>query len=197
MNLIVDPGDFPQFQEPMNTCVNDVLQSHPLLRGDVSLPDAGELVVRIVATQRTGINHVQYKLAGNIVLSLDEDDAFDRRTDNSGPDHSRLARGLSRILCHELAHFIDARLDRSFSYDEVLRPSDPRVLSVHYNVWDAFIDGRLGTEAPYSLSQREEEAAEVNGVPPELIRAAWAGKYRTYPAVVAAAAEFVEQHREA
>jgi hypothetical protein len=98
-------------------------------------------------------------------------------------DRLGLSPQLPNIIAHELMHVRD-RLDIGFQYSEALRPPHgSKLWSVHFHLWDAYIDGRLGTAAAYTLVERQEEAAETP-IGPQDVAAAWHEEFQTYPDLV-------------
>src|SRR2546422_664417 len=147
--------------------VRSVLEGHPLFAGGVCKP--GALVVRITVgmDKRTAIDHTSFPAAGYIRLDLDEIYyPLDRKVGEPlFTGDTEFHPRFGQLLAHEFSHFIDARLTPAFGYGNDKRPSDSGVLSVHLNLWDSYIDVRLGDLAPHSLSERQHEAEQVNGVP--------------------------------
>lgn len=90
-----------------------------------------------------------------------------------------------KLIAHEMAHFVDARLDQSFGYNDAARPSDPALRSIVYHLWDSYIDGRLGPLAPYNLQCRQHWAA--SRVPSLLVERAWNAAFTTYRDLLQAA----------
>ena len=89
-----------------------------------------------------------------------------------------------KLVAHELGHFIDARLDQSFAYNDCARPSDPTLGSIVLHLWDSYIDGSPSQLAPYDLQYRQRLACRL---PQSLIEKAWNGAFTTYADLLQAA----------
>jgi hypothetical protein len=89
---------------------------------------------------------------------------------------------LHKLVSHEFAHFIDVRLNQSFQYDDMLKPPSGSLLRYALNeLWNSYIDGRLGSLAPWDRRQC------ASGVDCLLIESAWNGAFKTYPCLLKAA----------
>ena len=137
----------------------------------------------------TSIKHDDYHQRAEVVLNLDEFQLYEPHLDESSIcfDSDPLNRKLPNLLTHEFGHFIDACLSQTFRYCTALRPSDRRHLVRLYHLWDSYIDGRLGSLAPYKLEERIEEATSVGKLDRNLVEKAWQGEFKTYPELVNAA----------
>jgi len=127
--------------------------------------------VSVSAHSCTGIQHGAYPSTGHISLELNEISLFAQDGSFEVSEDQVL-----KILYHEFGHFIDARLDPNFRYDHDRRPPQGPMRVAYYHLWDAYIDGRLGEFAPYTLQERQNEAAKCQAALPEAaIASIWSG----------------------
>ena len=115
------------------------------------------------------MNYESFSTEGEVNVVLGEYDIFDYRPDGRGLDFYRIGPRFRRVICHELGHFFDACCDPAFGYDRSDRPKLEPVLSVYHNLWEPYIDSRLGPDTPYSLLERQDQAFKKNGVAPEAV----------------------------
>jgi len=168
-------GAYPQLTLALAARVRQVLRAHPLVTRAVTATSAGDADCpnRVESTHRS--EPLRIRTTGAVIVSIDDDDAFDRRSDGLGQTiRSQCAdRGdsASRAGTFHRCQAGQGVWIRRWS------PTTRQQGAQHpYNLWDAFIDGRLRPpHAPHSLSDRQEEAADVNGVSPTVIAAAGPG----------------------
>lgn len=161
-------------------CVIDSLTKHPFLGHEVVL--AGRVHIEVIvgrSVDNSQIDHARYADKGLIRLELHKMD-FNLVGGGCMEFSEDLLR---RLLLHEFGHFIDARLDSRFGYEDKRRPTHKSMRRAFFELWDAFIDGRLADHAPKTREQREHEAR----VPCEFIGRAWQGEYSTFDALLAVA----------
>lgn len=184
-----DDGQRPSSiaQAVITSGIEAAVSEHPFYSRRVAPPPRLAVAVLFGEAFQTAIDHSAYSIESRICLQLNE---FYFRLNHSGladrliADDGTAHEALRRLLFHEFGHFIDARLDRAFSYSDHLRPTDRSTLTLHHHLWDCHIDGRLGAMASHSLAERIAEAKRATGLPADVIRQSWSGAFPTYPIIV-------------
>lgn len=172
--------------------ISNGLRRHPFFRLGVSPPDYVKVYVDNVSLPvdeweraRTlidpTINHDRFSEDRSVRLRL----AQSGETGLYFPSRPSVNPELHKLVAHEFAHFIDARLDQSFRYDDALKPPPGSALRYALNeLWNSYIDGRLGQLAPIDRRQYARTATH------SLIESAWNGAFRTYPCLLEAAQRY-------
>lgn len=167
--------------------VREAFLNHPFFAGNVSKPNS--LLVKIGVTlfedkayreNVTSINHDNFLTDGFVHLNLHWQETYKLIPFNEIPDYSSLNDKLFNTISHEFGHFIDARLNKEFGYKDDLLPLEGLLRRVHHDLWNSFIDGRLGVLAPYTLEERMKDAREINKINTSFIREAWYDGFKTY-----------------
>jgi hypothetical protein len=179
----------PRIKTEVESVIRQTLASHPFFGSRVRPPASLKVDVIADMSVQTSIEHHHFREDGRVKLNLNELQLYKTHL-GGGPvcfDSDPLNAQLANLVAHEFGHFIDARLDSAFMFDDGLQPADNPTWRIFYNLWDSYIDGRLGPLAPYSLVERQEESWQVGRVPPELVERAWNGSFRTHGELVEAA----------
>ena len=188
-----------RFFDTLASKIKECLNTHPFISDTMVLPKSIKIEVSIEDFNKTSMDQSDYLKTGLIKIIFGNDLYLE---DNSPlPSFSMISfdtapinPNIDKIIYHELGHFIDARLNPSFGYDDALRPQEKRIKSIHFNLWDSYIDGRLGTFTPYLLEERKREAKEVNGIDDNYITRAWNGEFTTYESIVTTAQDILKPH---
>jgi len=166
-----------KIRHEINTTLHKCCDDHPFF-GRIKRPD--KVAFKVEFGLQTSINHSLFATNGTVQITLDA-----RHLSVCDPGPCGRPR-LDKVIYHELGHFIDARIDSAFAYDDAIRPTaHPDELRAMYVMWDSFIDGRLGLKAPYSLQERQKPAKTA--ALRKLACLAWNGGLKTFPDIVAAA----------
>lgn len=175
-----------RFIDEIVSKTNKCFREHPFINNTFVLPKHIKIEISIELSQKTSINHSDYLGIGLIKIIFDEFDLYLSTGNGISFDTDPMSPNIDKIIYHELGHFVDARLNLSFGYEDDLRPKEKTIKSIHHNLWDSYIDGRLGVCAPFSLEKRKADAPRVD---PCYIEKAWNGKFNTYKSIVTTAKE--------
>jgi hypothetical protein len=177
-----------QLDTQIEAVITDVLNKHPFFSATVTPPV--HVTIRVALGDitagipfRTSINYDSFLIDQTVDLMIERQDLH--QGSNSFNPACIAPRCLERTVAHELGHFIDACLDQAFQYARTDRPSGT-LLKILYDLWNSYLDSRLGPLADCDLQQRQEEAS-AHGVSASLIERAWNGDFETYSALLTAA----------
>lgn len=176
--------------------ISEGLRCHPFFNFGVPPPDYVKVYVDNVAVpdntweslkipvDSSTINHDCFPENRSVLLRFAQRGQFGLYVSNNPPSVNPL---LQKLVAHEFAHFIDARLNQSFQYDHALRPpSDSALGKIVHCLWCSSIDGRLDRIAnlsPFTLCERQEYARQAL-FDPSVVADAWKGKFATYPSLL-------------
>ncbi|MBI5778694.1 MAG: hypothetical protein HZA49_04500 [Planctomycetes bacterium] len=187
-----------RFVDGIANKISKCFNTHPFINNTFALPERIKIVLSIVSIEdcrKTGIDHSSYLKTGiveiifnEINLYLEEDLHLPAGNVKSF-NNNQVNPDMDKIIYHELGHFIDARLNPAFGYDDNLRPKEDRIKWIHYDIWNGYIDGRLGLIAPSSLEERQKDAEKMNRIEPCYITRAWNGEFATYESITKTAQE--------
>lgn len=161
------------YEEQLKSVIIDAIKTHPFIT------EAGDSLKELLVyldisnNKNTCINHDSYLLDNTIELTID--DLSLNSTD--------IKDQLKRDIYHEIAHFIDARISKTFGYHEKEVPKEKSRL-VYYHLWNCYIDGRLGSLAPRTLEQRIIEGQDCINLKPCYSINAWNGDYNNFSKLI-------------
>jgi len=181
-------NDTHQFDNQIQAVITDVFNKHPFFSQTVKPPHC--LTIRVSIGDifndnrfNTSINYDSFFVDQSADLMIEKLDLHHGSSPFNPP--SIVPRCLEKIIAHELGHFIDACLDQAFQYAHAHRPSG-NLRMILNDLWNSYIDARLGSLAPCTLQERQQEAA-CRRVPAPLIERAWNSEFKTYPTLLGAA----------
>lgn len=189
MEVVVELLELPdaRVRETLETAVTAAFARHPFLKQADRQVRFLTVKLAMDLRHRTAIEHSRFASSGEVLLRLNEcylrSGIGEPFIGETGEFHPMLVP----TLLHEAGHFLDARLTSAFGYADSKLPNDRRLTTVTYHLWDGYIDGRLGSEAPYTFLERAQEAWEISRLPEELVRRAWIGRLATYDSLLAEA----------
>ena len=179
-----------RFFDTLASKIKECLNTHPFISDTMVLPKSIKIEVSIEDFNHTFTKQRDYLRRGLIEIVFGED--LYLKDNSSLPsvstisfDNAPINPNIDKTIYHELGHFIDARLNPSFGYNDDLRPEDEMIKLVHMDIWNCYIDGRLSDLAPCSLEERKNEAK--NRVASRYIERAWNGEFTTYRSIITTA----------